>query len=134
MRTSREKYRRYERAITVVSALLSGVGALSVAAVIMAAVGTWFDLSGAALNAMSSAALAAGCFACAFTAANRRRRHGLSTGLVCGIAVFSAVMLLGAVTYGVFSAGGILAKLLVIVSGSCIGGIVGVNSKKIGNW
>ncbi|MCC8043226.1 MAG: TIGR04086 family membrane protein [Oscillospiraceae bacterium] len=132
MRVSREKAQRRENVITFIAAVLTGFGAVFAASLLMAVVGTVFDLSDAALNVMSTIALAAGCFACAFVAANRRRRHGLSTGAVCGLLVFAAVIFAGALTYSVFSVGGVISKLIIIICGSCIGGIIGVNSRKYG--
>ncbi|MDE6592676.1 MAG: TIGR04086 family membrane protein [Oscillospiraceae bacterium] len=110
--------------------VLSGFGALAAAAAIMSFFAASADLPDSVISAMSGIALAAGCFACSYTAASRRREGGIAIGIICGIAVFASVLLIGALTVRVFSAGGIILKLIIILTASAIGGISGVNSKK----
>ncbi|MDE6763142.1 MAG: TIGR04086 family membrane protein, partial [Oscillospiraceae bacterium] len=88
------------------------------------------DLSDGTFLLMADGALCAGCFAAGFTAAKRRGRQGMKTGLVCGIIIFSAVLLGGLIFVRSFSAGGFFTKLLIILICSSIGGIFGVNSPR----
>lgn len=131
MRRSKKSMQRRDRLITAGLSLLSGIGALTIAAALLSAAAVYCDLSDNAIRGMSGVALAAGCFACSFCAANRRRRNGLASGFFCGIAVFCAVLVIGAVTVRIFSAAGVFIKLLIIVTASALGGLKGVNSRPI---
>ena len=73
MRRSKKSARRRDRLITAGLSLLSGLGALTIAAALLSAAAVYGDLSDSAVRGMSGIALAAGCFACSFCAANRRR-------------------------------------------------------------
>lgn len=131
MRISKKKARRRDRLITAGLSLLSGIGALTIAAALLSAAAVYADLSDSAVRGMSGVALAAGCFACSFCAANRRRRNGLATGFFCGIGVFCAVLIIGAATLRIFSAAGVFTKLLIIVTASALGGFKGVNTRPV---
>lgn len=131
MRRSRRSAVRYHRLMTVLISILAGLGALTLSAGLLSAVAALFDLSDSVVSAMSGIALAAGCFGCSFFAANRRRRDGLRSGVICGIMIFAAVLIIGALTVKFFSAGGIVSKLLIILSASAIGGIKGVNTRPV---
>ncbi len=130
MRRTRKQAVRLERLTSIAMSVLSGFGALAAAAAIMSFFAASADLPDSVISAMSGIALAAGCFACSYTAASRRREGGIAIGIICGIAVFASVLLIGALTVRVFSAGGIILKLIIILTASAIGGISGVNSKK----
>lgn len=129
MRKSKQEIVRAERLASFFISLLAGVGALAVTAMIMSFFAALLDISDSGISALSGIALAAGCFACAFCAANRRRRHGLLFGFMCGIIVFLGVVIIGVLTVKVFTARGIFVKLLIILSASAIGGIKGVNTR-----
>lgn len=129
MRRSEKSAARAERFTTAVLSVFAGIGALTVTAMIMSAFAALCDLPDSIISAMSGIALAAGCFACAFCSANRRRRNGLSSGILWGIGVFAAVLLAGMLTVRVFSAGGIITKFIIILTASAIGGIKGVNTR-----
>lgn len=131
MRRTTAATARAESLTTAAVSLLAGIGALSVTSVILSAFAAVCDLPDSMISSMSGLALAAGCFCCAFCTANRRRRGGLSSGLLWGILVFTAVLVIGALTVRVFTAGGILIKLVIIISASSIGGIKGVNSRPV---
>lgn len=131
MRRSPKKVIRTERIETAALAVLSGIGALAAAAALLSAFAAVFDFSGAAINAMSGVALAAGCFACSFCTANRRRKNGLAVGFICGLAVFGAALFIGALTVKIFTAQGIAVKLAIILSASALGGYKGVNSRPV---
>jgi len=131
MRKSPSAARRADRITTLILAVLTGTGALTAAALILAVAASALDMSESAVRGMSGIALAAGCFACAFCTANRRRRNGLASGLVCGIAVFFIAVIIGALTVKIFSAAGIFTKLLIIICASALGGYQGVNTKPV---
>lgn len=120
---------RYNRLMTILISVFAGFGAVAAAAIVFSAAAAVCDMSDNAVRAMSGIALAAGCYVCAYIAANRRRSRGLITGVICGAAVFMAVMTAGIFTVRVFSASGIIIKLLIVLSSSAIGGIKGVNSE-----
>ncbi len=130
MRRTRKQTMRLEKITSIAMSVLSGFGALAAVSVIMSFFAASADLPDSIISAMSGIALAAGCFACSYTAASRRREGGIAIGIICGIAVFALVLLAGALTVRVFSAGGIILKLIIILTASAIGGISGVNSKK----
>ena len=131
MRKSRKAVRRRDRLITAGLSLLSGLGALTAAAALLSAAAVFCDLSDSAVKGLSGIALAAGCFACSFCAANRRRRKGLATGFFCGAAVFCAVVIIGALTVKMFSAAGLFTKLFIIAAASALGGFKGVNTRPV---
>lgn len=131
MRKSKKAALRTDRLITAGLSLLSGIGALTVAALLLSALAAFCDLSDSAIRGMSGIALAAGCFACSFCAANRRRRNGLVSGFFCGIAVFCGILILGAFTVKIFSAAGVFTKLIIIVTASALGGFKGVNTRPV---
>ncbi len=118
---------RTERNIMIISAALACVGAIFLAVTLFSAAASVVDFSDGAFNALSSIALCAGCFAASFTAAKKRRRHGLKTGLLCGAVIFGVLLLGGLIFVRSFSAGGFFTKLLIIMICSAIGGIIGVN-------
>ncbi len=130
MRRTRKQAMRLEKITSIAMSVLSGFGALAAAAVIMSFFAASADLPDSIISAMSGVALAAGCFVCSYTAASRRREGGIAIGMICGIAVFVLVLLIGVLTVRVFSAGGVILKLIIILTASAIGGISGVNSKK----
>ncbi|MCM1523218.1 MAG: TIGR04086 family membrane protein [Ruminococcus sp.] len=131
MRRTKRAAKRHDRLMTAVISVLAGIGALTVAAMLLSAFAAVCDLPDSAVGAMSGIALAAGCCGCSFFAANRRRRNGLRFGLICGIVIFAATLAIGALTIGIFSAGGVVSKLLIILSASAIGGIKGVNTRPL---
>ncbi len=116
-------------AVTVIYGTLACLGAVFVCLVIFSAVMTSIEISGGTLSVMSGLALSAGCFAASYIVAKRRGRKGMLTGLICGGAVFLLVLLCGIIFVRSFSAGGFFAKLLMVLSCSGIGGIIGVNSR-----
>ena len=73
--------------------------------------------------------LCAGSFTAGFVAAKRRRCKGLLIGLACGIAMYLVTFLIGLLLLQSFAAAGTFSKLIFMVLCSCIGGVVGVNTK-----
>lgn len=128
MRRTAKSRQKAERLTLIVTSVLSGLGALSLTALLLSFFAVTFDLPESSLSALSGIALAAGCFACSYTAAKRKREGGLASGLVIGVIVFAAVMLAGLLTVRIFTAGGIFIKLVIILTASAIGGIRGVNT------
>ncbi len=126
-RTPAERLKK-EKILTVIYAALACVGAIFLASVTFSGIATVIDLSDGAFTAMSSAALCAGCFAASFTVAKRKRKNGIKTGLLCGVLIFLLTFTAGLFFVKSFSAGGFFTKLLIILTCSAIGGIVGVNS------
>ena len=119
---------RNERILLVLNTALAGVGAVFIVSLIFSAIAAVIDLSDGTFSLMSSFALCAGCFSAGFTAAKRRGRNGIKSGLACGAIIFAAAFLFGIIFVRSFSAGGFLTKLLIIMVCSAIGGIFGVNS------
>lgn len=130
MRKSAEQKHRDEVIRTVVTAVLSGIGVLSVCLFVFGEIAIKVDLSDGIMSVMAQISLAAGCFAAAFTAAKQRGRKGLLSGLCCGGIAFAVIFLLGIIFAGSFSAGGFVSKILTIAVCSAAGGLLGVNSKK----
>ncbi len=128
MRSPKKKRLRTERLKTLAVSVLAGAGTLAISAAAAALFASMTDLPQSVVKMLSSLALAAGCFACAYTCADRRRRDGLVTGLLWGIAALTATLIAGAFTVKVFSAGGIITKALIMLCASAIGGIKGVNA------
>lgn len=131
MRRTAKAEKRRERLITAAISLFAGIGILAAASSALSLMAVTFDLSDGAVAAMSGIALAAGCFSCAFCAANRRRRDGLKEGLLLGLGAFLLTLITGMLTVRVFSAGGLAAKLIIMLASSAIGGIRGVNARPV---
>lgn len=127
-KTPAERFRT-ERNIMIISAALACVGAVFLAVTLFSAATAFVDFSDGAFTALSSIALCAGCFAASFTAAKKRRRHGLKTGLFCGAIIFGILLFGGLIFVRSFSAGGFFTKFLIIMICSAIGGIIGVNKQ-----
>lgn len=127
-KTPAERFRT-ERNIMIISAVLACVGAVFIAVTLFSAAASVIDFSDGAFTALSSIALCAGCFAASFTAAKKRRRQGLVTGLMCGAVIFGVLLLGGLIFVRSFSAGVFFTKLLIIMICSAIGGIIGVNKQ-----
>ncbi len=130
MRKTPAERLKKERITTAVYAALACAGAVFLTSAAFSWIATAIDLSDGAFTLMSSIALCAGCFAAAYTAAKRRRRDGIKTGLLCGAVIFLVILTAGLVFVKSFSAGGFFTKLLIILICSAVGGIVGVNSPK----
>lgn len=128
MRKTPAERLRKERITAVVQSVLSCVGAVFLTLLAFSAIGTVIDLSDGAFTVMSSVALCAGCFGASFTAAKKRRRNGLKTGLLCGVIIFGVTFLGGIIFVRSFSVGGFFTKILIILICSILGGIIGVNS------
>lgn len=120
---------RAERIVLIASAALACVGATFLAVTIFSAAASVIDFSDGTFSVLSSIALCAGCFAASYTAAKRRHRHGLKTGLLCGAVIFVVLLFGGIIFVRSFSAGGFFTKLLIVMVCSAIGGIVGVNKQ-----
>lgn len=125
-KTPAERFRT-ERNILIISAVLACIGAVFLAVTIFSAAASVIDFNDGAFMALSSIALCAGCFAASFTAARKRRRNGLITGLLCGAVIFGVLLLGGLIFVRSFTAGGFFSKLIIVMVCSSIGGIVGVN-------
>ncbi len=122
------KRMKEQRIIMIIHTVLAFVGAVFTASMIFSAVASVIDLNDGIFSVMSSFALCAGCFAGGFTAAKRRGKFGIRSGLVCGTVIFAAALIFGLIFVRSFSIGGIFTKLLIILACSAIGGIFGVNS------
>lgn len=81
------------------------------------------------VSMMANIALCAGCFAAGYSAAKKRRRNGIITGLYCGAAIYFIVYLLGLIIFGSFVTMSGFMKLIMALICSSIGGIFGVNTK-----
>ncbi|MBQ8176189.1 MAG: TIGR04086 family membrane protein [Oscillospiraceae bacterium] len=130
MRKTPEERLRKERITAIVYSILACVGAVFITALIFSSIATIIDFDDGAFTLMSSAALCAGCFGASFTAAKRRKKDGLKTGLLCGIIIFGVTLLLGLIFVRSFSVGGFFTKILIILICSSLGGIIGVNSPR----
>lgn len=129
-RKTAEERRKKNRLLTIAYSVLACVGAVFLTSVLFSGLASVIDLSDGTFTFMSSIALCAGCFAAGFTAAKRRGREGIKTGLLCGIIIFSVILPIGLIFVKGFSAGGFFTKVLIILVCSCIGGIFGVNSPR----
>jgi putative membrane protein (TIGR04086 family) len=87
------------------------------------------DVSEELVQAMACIALCAGSFTAGFVAAKKRRQKGLLVGLLCGIVMYFVVLIIGLFLLQSASAAGTAAKLIVMILCSCIGGVVGVNTR-----
>ena len=84
--------------------------------------------SGAA-GAAAVIALMIGGFVCGKTAGALRRRDGLKTGFLCGLA-FSVPMIIISIIFSSGSAGTLFLKIALCASFAAVGGVSGVNSSE----
>ena len=132
MRKSAAYRLRQDRIMTFLRSAFAGVGALFVSVLLFSFVITRIDVPDGVIRLLSSVALCAGCYAASYTCAKHRRKNGLLTGLACGAFTFAVIFLLSLIIFrGVTGGGGFFSKLLMILSCSAIGGIVGVNSNTL---
>ncbi|MFT3951063.1 MAG: TIGR04086 family membrane protein [Oscillospiraceae bacterium] len=113
---------------TVVSSLL-GLGVIFVCMFGFSAVVTKVDASALMITVLSTAALCVGTYVGGYICARKRRKNGLMMGIICGAAIFFAVLIMSLIFTKAalsFSAGG---KLILAMVCAGIGGIIGVNSK-----
>jgi putative membrane protein (TIGR04086 family) len=129
VRKSSVETARHERIMLFVTSILACVGAIFLCVTVFSAITAKFDLSDGVITLMSSISLCAGCFAASYTASKRKHRNGLVTGIICGGIIFFAVLLGGIIFVKGITAGGMFSKLVMIITCSSIGGIVGVNSR-----
>ncbi len=129
-RKNAEERRKKEKLLTILCSALACVGAVFLTSAAFSGIASVIDLSDGTFTLMSSLALCAGCFAAGFTAAKRRGKRGIKTGLLCGAVIFSVILPIGLIFIKGFSAGGFFTKLLIILICSAIGGIFGVNSPR----
>ncbi len=130
MRKTPAQRLRKERITAVVYSILACIGAIFIVALGFSSMATIIDFDDSAFTLMSSAALCTGCFGASFTAAKRRKKDGLKTGLLCGAIIFGVTLLLGLIFVRSFSVGGFFTKILIILICSSLGGIIGVNSPR----
>lgn len=88
-----------------------------------------FNASDDLISCMAVAALCAGSFAAGFTAAKRRRKHGLLVGFGVGVLIYLLVFLFGIILMKGFSGAGTFMKFILMILCSCIGGVCGVNTR-----
>ncbi len=121
---------RNERILLILHTVLACIGAIFTASAVFSAIASAVDLSDGTFTVMSSFALCAGCFSAGFTAANRRGRNGIKSGLACGLVIFAFTLIFGFIFVKSFSFGGFFTKMLIILICSALGGVIGVNSPK----
>lgn len=130
MRRSAEQTAKRKNICTIILGLLACLGAVFLCLLVFSFIAANVGVSDGILGTMSGISLAAGCFAASYTVAKRRGKNGFLTGIACGGIVFLAVLICGMIFVRSFSAGGFFTKLLIILSCSGIGGIIGVNSPR----
>ncbi|MBQ5318010.1 MAG: TIGR04086 family membrane protein [Oscillospiraceae bacterium] len=130
MRKTPAQRLRKEHITSVVYSIFACIGAVFATSLFFSAIATVIDLSDGTFTVMSSVALCAGCFGASFTAAKKRQKDGLKTGLMCGAIIFAVTFLGGIIFVRSFSVGGFFTKILIILICSSLGGIIGVNSPR----
>ncbi len=130
MRKTPAERERLRRIKTVLHSVFACIGAVFTTALLFSGIATVIDLSDGAFTVMSTLSLCAGCFAASFTAAKRRQRNGIKTGLACGAIIFAVTFLGGLIVVKTASLGGFFTKVLIILICSSLGGIIGVNSPR----
>jgi putative membrane protein (TIGR04086 family) len=119
-----------ERLGIIAIGIFACIGVMLPLFILFSAITVKLGISSGILSLMASFALGAGCFSAAFYTAKRRRKKGLVTGFICGITVFVIVFIGGIIFVKSFSAGSFIAKTIIILTSSAIGGILGVNSRQ----
>ena len=110
-------------------AVLAGLAVVLLLLLLFSLLISNIDASEELVAAMGCVSLCAGSFTAGFVAAKRRRCKGLLIGLACGIAMYLVTFLIGLLLLQSFAAAGTFSKLMFMVLCSCIGGVVGVNTK-----
>ena len=114
---------------STILAVLAGLAVVLLLLLLFSLLISNIDASEELVAAMGCVSLCSGSFTAGFVAAKRRRCKGLLIGLACGIAMYLVTFLIGLLLLQSFVAAGTFSKLIFMVLCSCIGGVVGVNTK-----
>jgi len=132
MRKSASYRIKQEKITAAVRSAFAGVGVLFLCVLLFSFIISRIDVSDGIVRLLASISLCAACFAASFVCARQRGRDGLVSGLIVGGLTFGIIFILSMFIYGGISgSGGFFSKLLMILSCSAIGGVVGVNAKTL---
>lgn len=129
MRRSRRNCLWDAKAVYIVRSVLFGIAVTILCLMGFSAIMTRFSAPPTMISMMANISLCVGCCVAGFTAAKKRRKHGIMTGIYCGAIIYCVVYFLGIVVLGRFISMTLFTKLLMAVICSAIGGIFGVNTK-----
>ncbi len=130
MRRSIDERIKRERLITILNGVFIFCGVVFVSLALFSFLITAVEFSEKSYSVLTGISLSAGGFFASFAVARRRKHEGLKSGIICGVIVFIAVFFLGRFFVNSFSVGKFISKLLIIISCTAIGGIIGVNNPK----
>ncbi len=132
MRKSASYRSKQEKITAAVRSAFAGVGVLFLCVLLFSFVISKIDVSDGIVRLLASLSLCAACFSSSYVCARQRGRDGLVSGLFVGGITFGVIFILSMFIYGGISgSGGFFSKLLMILSCSAIGGIIGVNAKTL---
>ncbi|WMJ84274.1 TIGR04086 family membrane protein [Oscillospiraceae bacterium LTW-04] len=114
--------------VTMLKAVTFGLLATTVVLLLFSFVMCKKDVPFVLLNPFSAGLLMLGSFLSGYLAARRIRERGMMVGALCGLIIFSLLMLASFMSR--FDVGlTALIKLIISVASGAIGGIIGVNAK-----
>ena len=129
MRRSRRKCLWDLKIVYITRSALFGICVTILCLIGFSAIMTRFSAPPAIVSMMANISLCVGCCVAGYTAAKKRRRYGIMTGIYCGAIIYCVVYFLGIVILGRFISFSLFTRLLMAVICSAIGGIFGINTK-----
>lgn len=108
---------------------LGGFAVVIICILAFAFIITKIDVTDKVVSVLSSAALCIGAYAGGFISAKKRRKNGLFMGVLCGLFMFFAVLIISTFFVQTITGFSPSVKLVLTLLFGAVGGIVGVNSK-----
>ena len=129
------KHRSYARGTGIAAeqliALTVAAGVIFLIICAMAFLITKIDARKNVLSDMSTGALVVGAYFGGYTGGRRRKRNGLAAGALTGFLMFVIILIAGSIFAGYTAKITSFGKLLLTISSASLGGVIGVNSKRI---
>lgn len=112
----------------IVIGSLAGIAVIIIILMLLALVISFGILPVSSCPAMASIALAIGGFTSGFISAKKHGKNGLVVGALCGTLLFIIFTLIGLAAFKSSPGGATLIRLLIFLTSSSVGGIVGVGN------
>lgn len=118
------------RCFRTVASIFIGLAVTGALLLVFSALLVKLDDARSVAPVLSLIAMCSGAYFSASYYSSRRRRHGMITGLACGVLCYCVVYLAGAIILGAAMNLSILSKLVAVGACGAIGGIKGVNGRR----
>lgn len=105
---------------------LLGLAIIIIALILLALIMSFGILPISASPALSSVSVAIGAFFAGFIAAKKFGKNGILIGTLCGAVLFALFTIIGLAAFSTAPSASTLIRLLVFITASAVGGIIGV--------